>query len=184
MSSKNYAKPRRNRLDSAIYGIADGEEDALASLYEMSSSAIYAYALTVTGNIYDAQDILQETFIKIYDASVNYVSQGKPMSWIMRIVRNLCYDKFRASSRTVNVSDEILDLQLSTTGADATDRLLIRSCLSELDGEERSIVVMHAIGGMKHRQIAEELGLPLNTVLSKYRRALGKLQKIIEGDKV
>lgn len=180
--SSNYAKPRKRDLDNAIYGIANGEEGALRSLYELSSSAIYAYALTVTGNCYDAQDVMQDTFIKVYDAAPNYISQGKPMSWLLRIAKNLCFDKFRQQARQTNISDEQLEQQLCATDADATDRLVVMSCLRQLDRDERTIVVMHAVGGVKHREIAAELNLPLNTVLSKYRRALVKLQNIIEGE--
>lgn len=181
MSCKVY-RPRRRELDNAIYGVARGEEGALKTLYELSSGAVYAYALTVTGNMHVSQDVMQSTYIKIYEAAPNYVSQGKPMSWILTIAKNLCYDEFRAQSRLVPLTDEQLDDQLRTACADVTDRLVIKSCLKELSDDERSIVVMHALGGIKHREIAAQLGMPTNTVLSKYDRALNKLKKILEGD--
>lgn len=182
MSSENYIRPRRRELDNAIYGIANGEEGSLKVLYNLSGSAIYAYALTLTGNVYDAEDVMQETLVKIYDASPNYVSRGNPMGWILRIAKNLCFDKFRARSRFETVSDEQLERQLATTNADAEERLLIRSCLDKLDEDERAIVVMHAVGGMRHREIASERKIPLNTTLSKYKRALVKLRKVLEGE--
>ncbi len=172
----------RRKLDNALYGVANGEEGALKALYDLSANAVYAYALTFTGNVYDAQDVMQETFIKAYEAAPSYVSAGKPMSWILRIAKNLCYDKFRRQSRFVEIADERLNEQLSATDADPTDRLVIMSCLTELDEDERKIVVMHAVGGVKHREIAAELNIPLNTVLSKYRRALAKLQQILKGE--
>lgn len=181
MSSKTFTKPRKRDVDNAIYGVAEGEENAMRSLYELCGSAVYAYALTVCGNVYDAQDVMQDTFIKVYNAAPDYVSQGKPMSWILSIARNLCFDRFRSQARQVNVTDEALERQLGSTATDATDRLVIKSCLLQLDEEERAIVVMHAVGGVKHREIADELGIPLNTVLSKYRRAIAKLKNILEG---
>ncbi len=179
--SSDYTQPRRRELDNAIYGIANGEEEALKALYELSSSAVYAYALTITGNVYDAQDVMQETYLKVYYAAPNYISNGKPMSWILRIAKNLCYDRFRQQSRQIAFNEEHLTQQLVTV-ADATDRLVITSCLTELDEDERMIVVMHAVGGVKHREIASELGLSINTVLSKYKRALAKLQSILKGE--
>lgn len=180
--SSNYPRPRKGELDNAIYGIAHGKEGALKTLYELGSSAIYAYALTITGNTFDAQDVMQETFVKVYEAAPNYVSCGKPMSWMLRIAKNLCYDRFRKQSHFAEVSDEQLEQRFCAAEADSTDRLVVQSCLKELDETERVIVVMHAVGGVKHREIAAELNLPLNTVLSKYRRALAKLQTILKGE--
>ncbi len=182
MESRTFAKPRRLNVESAIYGIATGEENALQALYEQTSAAIYAYALTVTKNVYDAQDVTHDTFVKVYEAAPNYTPQGKPMSWILRITRNLCYDKFRKQSRETELTDEQLALQLSENDVNVTDRMVLKGCLLKLDDEERSVVVMHAVGGLKHREIAAELNLPLNTVLSKYNRALNKLKEILKGE--
>lgn len=171
-------KPRRGELENAIYGIANGVDGSLKNLYELCSGAVYAYALTVLKNTYDAQDVMQDTFIKVYDASVNYVPKGKPMSWILAIARNLCFDKFRKQAQQATAfQTEPIDF----SSGDPVDRIVVKKCLSELDDDERRIVVMHALGGLKHREIAEELSLPLNTVLSKYKRALGKLKTIIKG---
>lgn len=180
-SVKGYAKLNSRKIDNAIYGIAYGEEGALRDLYDMTDAAIYAYALTFTKNVYDAQDVMQDTYIKVYDAAPSYVSQGKPMSWIMRIVKNLCYDKLRQNERNVNADDSILERQLFATDADVTDKLVVLGCLQTLDSDECKIIVMHAVGGIKHREIAAELDIPLNTVLSKYRRALKKMQYVLEG---
>ena len=60
------------------------------------------------------------------------------------------------------------------------ERLLVRQCLKALTEEEQQIVIFHAVAGGKHRQIAEVLGLPLSTVLSKYRRDLKKLRTALD----
>ena len=182
MASESYVSPRRRAIDEAIYGIANGEEDALKDLYEQASGAVYAYALTVTGNLYDAQDIMHDTFVRIYESAPSYISKGKPMSWILRIVKNLCYDKFRSNSRRADVTELQLERQLVESGAEPIDRLVITKCLTELGEDERKIVVMHAVGGLKHREIAKELDLPLNTVLSKYKRAIAKLREFMKGE--
>lgn len=182
MSSQTFVKPRRLDVESAIYGIATGEEDALKTLYEQTSAAVYAYALTVTRNVYDAQDVMHDTFVKVYESAPDYTPQGKPMSWMLRIARHLCFDRFRRQSRETELTDEQLDRQFSDTNVSVTDRMTLKGCLLRLDEEERAIVVMHAVGGLKHREIASELGLPLNTELSKYKRALDKLKIILKGE--
>ncbi len=183
MSRQTYKMPRSHQIDNAIYGIANGEENSLRTLYQLTSSAVYAYALTVTKNVFDAQDVMQETFVKMYDAAPNYISRNRPMAWMLSIARNLCMDKFRSNSRLTDVTDEQLEAQLQTVQADVTDRLVVQSCLSKLSQQERTIVVMHAVGGVRHREIARQLDLPLNTVLSKYKRSLQKLKDILQGGK-
>ena len=61
---------------------------------------------------------------------------------------------------------------------------MLQSLLSQLSDEERQIVTLHALTGCKHREIAAVLNIPLSTVLSKYRRALRKLEKALEEEKV
>ena len=59
------------------------------------------------------------------------------------------------------------------------DKIVIRKCIETLGDSEREIVILHAVSGFKHREIAEILGLPLSTVLSKYNRAIKKLRKTL-----
>ena len=59
---------------------------------------------------------------------------------------------------------------------------MLRTALSALNSEERQIVSLHAVAGLKHREIAEMTGIPLSTVLTKYKRALEKMKKVLGGD--
>ena len=176
-----YAKPRSKDVEDAIYGIALGEEGALERLYRLASSAIYAYALSITKNVYDAQDIMHDVFVKAYDAAPAYRSDGKPMAWLLTVTKNLCYDKFRQQSRFQPMTEQELDSHFASV-VDVTERLTLNKCLFMLTSEESSIVIMHAVGGLKHREIAEQMQIPLATVLSKYNRAIKKLRGIIKGD--
>lgn len=167
-------------IDECIYSVAQGDDQALERLYNLTSSAVYAYALSVTKNVDDAQDILHDTFVKVYESAHNYQSYNKPMAWILTIVKNLCYTAFRRKTRFVDISDEDLERQFAADEAPSDDKLVIKQLLSHLDEAERQIVVMHAISGLKHKDIAVVLEMPLSTVLSKYNRAIKKLQKIFK----
>lgn len=70
------------------------------------------------------------------------------------------------------------DFRLSYV-SDPTDRLVLEAALKTLNEEERRVVLLHAISGLKHREIAQDLGLPLSTVLSRYHRALKKLKRCL-----
>lgn len=165
-------------VDECIFAVAQGDDLALERLYELTSSAIYAYALSVTKNADDAQDVLHDTFVKAYESAHNYISAGKPMAWLLTIAKNLCYTVFRKRARFVDVPDEDIEARFSDNETPVEDRLVVRQMLSTLDENERQIVALHAVSGLKHREIAAMLDMPLATVLSKYNRAIKKLQKI------
>ena len=165
-------------VDECIFAVAQGDDLALERLYNLTSGAIYAYALSVTKNPDDAKDVMHDTFVKAYESAHNYISHGKPMAWLLTIAKNLCYTVFRKQSRFVDVSDEDIEARFCDDETPIEDRLVIDQMLSNLDEGERQIVVLHAVSGLKHREIAQMLNMPLATVLSKYNRAIKKLQKI------
>lgn len=184
MAQQKNLRPKSAEIDRCIYGVANGDADALGNLYSLVAPSVYAYALTVLRNKFDADDVLQDCIVKVYENATVYQSQGKPMAWILTIAKNLCYTKFRQNAHSADITDEALEQQFAdNTQMTVEDRLLVTKCLSQLQEQERTIVVMHALSGLKHREIAKLLDLPLSTVLSKYNRALKKLKQVISEDK-
>ena len=166
-------KPNVAKIDDALVRIAQGDETALQTLYDETATSIYAYALSVVRSAHDAQDIMHDTFIKVYENAHHYQSYGKPMAWILTITKNLCFQQFRQQSRVADVPDSNMS---------ADDKMFVAQYLAKLGEEERTIVVLHAMTGLKHREIAKHLNMPLATVLSKYHRAIKKLKQIIKGE--
>ena len=91
-----------------------------------------------------------------------------------------CMEKLRERGKRSDIPEEDWDKYLEQTPASPEDRLVLEQCLRALDDSERQVVILHAVGGMKHRETAELLGLPLATVLSKYSRAIKKLKSKLE----
>ena len=169
------------RLDMYIEQSARGDRDAFSELYRSASPAVYAYSLSLLKNSHDAEDILHDCFINIYQAAPSYQSMGKPMAWILTIARNLCMRKLQQQGRSADISPEDWKLFSDTHGElSPDDRITIQACIQKLSDQEREIILLHAVAGFKHREIAEFLRLPLATVLSKYSRASKKLRKILE----
>ena len=167
-------------LEGYIARIAEKDSSALAALYEKTKNAVYAYSLSVLKNTHDAQDILHDCFVAVYSSASEYKPLGKPMAWIMTIAKNLCLMKLRQNKRNADIPEEDFEKYLDANDSlSGEDRLIIRECLTVLSDEERKIVVLHAVAGFKHREIAKFTGLALPTVLSKYSRAIKKLQKIL-----
>ncbi len=163
------------QLDGLIAQMALGDKEALASFYEATRAAVYGFALSILKDVDNAEDITQDTFLQVYRNASNYRSQGKPMAWVMTITRNLATSRLREVGRNLPLEDSLLAQLSHNPMVDQEDLLTLDSLLSLLDDQERQIVTLHALTGLKHREIAQLLSLPLPTVLSKYHRSIKKL---------
>ena len=174
-----YTKKRIDLDENLIFKISQGDTQALKELYHLTDTAIFGFALSILKNTHDAEDVMQDAYIKINQHAKNYSPQGKPMAWILTIVKNLALMKLRHSSNHTVSIDEQFNLDAGSDISVTTEnKLILETLLNALTHEERTIVVLHAQTGMKHREIAQILDLPLATVLSKYSRAITKMKKI------
>jgi RNA polymerase sigma-70 factor (ECF subfamily) len=129
----------------------------------------------------DTLDILQDTYLKIKSAAHLYKPMGKPLAWMFTIAKNLYLEKIRKEKRVVDLKDEYIENSINLSFvSDPEDRMVLETALEVISDEEREIVMMFAVGGMKHKEIARNLDLPLSTELSKYHRALKKLKVHLE----
>lgn len=153
----------------------------MAGLYESTHTAVYGFALSLCKNVPDAEDVLQDVFVQIWNAAEQYTPAGKPMAWIFTITRNLALLCLRQKNKMIPFSAEDLQEHLEEISqVTSDDRIVLEALLKSLQDTERQILVLHALSGMKHREIASLLQIPLPTVLSKYHRAVKKLGKIMK----
>jgi len=169
-------------LDGLIARVAERDREALAELYRRTASSVYAFALSVLKDSHGAEDVMQDTYVSIAQNSGGYRSQGKPTAWILTIAKNLALSRLgRSENKNVSL-EEFEDISSQNDQYSAADRrILIKTAMSCLSDEERQIVSLHAVAGLKHREIGELTGLPLATVLTKYNRALAKMKKTLGG---
>ena len=173
----------RHELQQLLIHIAGGEREALAELYQRTRSAVYGLALSYLKNAHDAQDLTQDVYVQVWDRAEQYRLIGSPMGWLLAVCRNLCLMRLRREERHAALSEEEWDaIPAQKCGLDADERALLQGALASLADEERRVVLLHAVTGLKHREIAVLLELPLPTVLSKYHRALKKMRSFLEGD--
>ena len=157
-----------------------GDADAFRQLYHNTDRTVYSFILSIIKNPQDAEEVMQETYLKIWTSAASYQSQGKPLAWIFTIARNLCYMKFREQKRQADLGLDELDGeetgQVCLPLENLADAMVLQSALEILKEEERQIVLLHASAGLKHREIASSLHMPLAPVLSTYNRAVKKLK--------
>lgn len=178
----DYNKKHLKVSDALIRKIANYDSIAFEQLYKEASGAVFGLAMSILRNYDDASDVVQNTFITIYEKAQDYQPEGKAMAWIFTITRNHAYMILRNKAKHNHSDlDDVYDVGVeSTIENELENEELITELLQELQEDERQIVVMHAMSNMKHKDIAKELDLPLSTVLSKYRRSIQKLKQYME----
>ena len=179
MAQEARAANPNGELEALISGIAAGSREDLAELYRRTRASVYGLALSYLKNGAEAEDVAQDTFVKVWAAAPSYRPQGKPMAWLLTIARNLALGRLRTAARIQDLSEaQWSAFSIESDSLTADDRTVLAAALGRLSDEERHIVVLHAVCGLKHREIAQFLGLALPTVLSKYHRSLKKLKTI------
>lgn len=167
-------------LDSLIYKIAGGETEAMEEFYTLTKSSVYGFALSIVKNHELAEDIMQDTYIKIYGYANGYLSQNKPMAWILTIVRNLSITRIKhKSENSLTLEDAWVSIGEDFSES-SLDKMILNKIMNLLSNEERQIIILKVVVGFKHREISEFLGLPLSTTLSKYYRTLSKLKNMLK----
>ncbi len=174
-----YKKNKNLIIDETVFlKIAEDDMSAFEQLYNLTESSVYAFVLSILQNHDDALDVVQDTYLKIRGAAHLYVPMGKPMAWIFTIARNLSISKLRLKRQLENVQMDDIENNISFSYIDNhEDKLVINSTFKILNDQERQIIMLHAISGLAHHEIADSLGMPLSTELSKYHRGLKKLRK-------
>lgn len=168
-------------LEEYIERMIDRDKEALENLYELTKTSVYGFVLSLLKDKHEAEDVFQEVYIKIYENVELYQSKGKPMAWILTIAKNLCYMKLRKHKKHESIEDmhEILPHKKKDN---VEDRIILNAAFKNISDEERNIIMLHVIGGLKFHEISRMLELPLSTVLSKYHRAMKKLKSILKED--
>ncbi len=169
-------------LDEGLFErIGSGDMSAFDLLYRETERAMYTYALSLTRSHDEALDLVQEAYVKVLSAAHLYQPMGKPLAWMFTIQKNLHLSKLRKSSRIVPLdTSDIENNSHFSYVEDPEDRMVLEAALTILNSEEQQIVLLHAVSGMKHKEIAETIGIGLSTTLSKYNRALKKLRRFLE----
>ena len=141
-------------------GCAAGDASVFEELYLVHGNRMKSIAYNHLGNIGDAEDAVQETFLKVHRAATTYSGEASFATWLYRILVNTCYDMLRRRRRRtddVALEDELL--QRSGPHVDDEKRLTIRKLLLSLPEQRRSVFTLFEIEGLSHAEIAAILGI-------------------------
>ena len=174
------------RIEALLARMAAADLSAMGELYELVERDLYAYALSKTADRHTAEDVTHDTLVAIWKSAAQYRAMGKPLAWMFTIEMNLIRRHFAQAGRHIPFDEAIGEESDGGGMAEAlSDRAFLDGLLRTLGEEEREIVVLHAVSGLRHREIARLLQKPLSTVLSKYNRAIKRLRLlVIEKEKI
>lgn len=173
-----------------------GNDRAFEILLKRHQSQVYTKILTLVRDRDVADDLFQETFIKVIHTlkEGRYNEEGKFLPWVLRIAHNLAIDYFRKGKKMPMVrGDEDTDVFATISNDDLhiEDRLCREQTLSDvkrliryLPEEQRTVVMMRHYYGMSFKEIAETCDISINTALGRMRYALINLRKMVDANKI
>jgi len=171
----------------------DGDHQCLEYLINRHKSRVFNYLLLLVKKRELAEDLFQDTFIKVIKSLMHekYQDNGKFLPWVLRIAHNLAIDHFRKEKQLSTVSNDDYELSLFNSKKFAeetveenmiTDQITedIRSLVDLLPEEQKEVVILRHYAGLSFKEIAEQTQVSINTALGRMRYALINLRKIIE----
>jgi RNA polymerase sigma-70 factor, ECF subfamily len=176
-----------------IRRIVARDETAVAELYDRHSRMVYSLILRILRAPADAEDVLQEVFVRVWTRGETYDERlGSPAAWLARIARNRAIDRFRSKRSRPEIepaSDApVFDTMPSTNPADNPETLTagmatasaIREAIATLPEGQRTLIEAAFFEGYTHQELSSRLGVPLGTVKTRIRTGLMAMRERLE----
>lgn len=176
--------------------IAVRDESALAALYDRHSRLAYSVIVRILRNASDAEDVLQEAFVRVWSRAETYDPRlGSPAAWLMRIARNRAIDRLRASSVREDISvdygagpdeEKVREPHLATRATpeamlqDHATADAVRAAMAALSAAQRELIEAAFFEGYTHCELSTRFGLPLGTVKTRIRAGLSAMRGRLE----
>jgi len=149
-----------NDLSLAL-GCAAGNSDSFAEVYRRFGERMKSIAFNHLGNIGDAEDAVQDTFVKLHRSAHSFSGEAAFGTWLYRILVNTCFDLLRRRRRRIQEApiDDELSFGHAAATVDEAKRLTLRKLLAELPEQRRSVFVLFEIEGLSHAEIGQVLDI-------------------------
>ncbi|WGH78016.1 sigma-70 family RNA polymerase sigma factor [Jannaschia ovalis] len=178
----------RDQIERWLASAALGDRDAFAPLYAATSAKLFGLCLRVLGNRGEAEDALQDIYVKIWNGAGSYRANGlSPITWMAAVARNHCIDRLRARRRRAEDGAMPEEDRLADTGPGPEARAIaqgearaVAGCLGELDPRRAEAVRRAYLEGETYAELAGRFDVPLNTMRTWLRRSLIALRACLE----
>jgi RNA polymerase sigma factor (sigma-70 family) len=165
--------------------VADGDEDALAELYDRYGRVAYGLAQRVVRDPALAEDAVQEAFLAVWRSAATFrAERAKPSTWILTLVHRRAVDLVRREARRRGDPLEAAPDPVARPAEEEVDvrrnRRIVQDALRRLPDDQRQALELAYYGGLTQSELAERLGLPLGTVKSRMFTGLRRLRELLE----
>ncbi|PZX16244.1 RNA polymerase sigma-70 factor (ECF subfamily) [Palleronia aestuarii] len=173
-------------IERLIHRVSLGDRGAFLALYDATSAKLFGICLRVLKNRADAEEALQESFVKVWRNAGRYAANGlSPMTWLITIARNTAIDRLRSRRSDTASGDVPWDLPDQGAGPEdvaiaSSEARRINDCLEELDKDRAQAVRGAYLDGLSYKELAERHGVPLNTMRTWLRRSLQALRECLD----
>jgi RNA polymerase sigma-70 factor (ECF subfamily) len=184
------ARPREDRHGVLIAGAANGEEDALAALYDATAALVHGLVLRILGDRAAAEEVTADVYLQVWRQAARYdPARGTPISWLLMLGRSRAIDRLRATAgqpRDVQPLQVAEAMPSAAAGPDhdaelAQRRTILLAALARLVPEQREPIELAYYSGLSHAEIAALLGVPLGTVKTRIRLGMTRLRDALAG---
>ncbi|HCU23959.1 MAG TPA: RNA polymerase sigma factor [Deltaproteobacteria bacterium] len=187
------------RSDEALMvAFQKGDSAAFEELIRRHKNGVFNFIVRFLGNREVAEEVFQESFLKIHQASERYSPHGKFTTWLYTIVRNLCVDTFRRrkirdavslddrgenSERSLGEALAGSDVPADILSSASQIEAVLEQALEKLNEDQKEVFLLREKEGFKFEEIAEMTGVSVNTVKSRMRYALESLRRVLRQSK-
>lgn len=171
-------------LHEIIIEAKKGDHDAFRHLISAYKGTVFRHAYALLNDRMEAEDVTQEAFVKVYYSLAKLENEFAFVSWLTRIVTNLCYDKNKKISRKNTYMSEELDENSIPKGLTPIEKSIakmsIKEALQELPLDQRNVLILRDVQGYSYAEISDMLQIPLGTVKSRINAGRENLKKELQ----
>lgn len=137
-----------------------GNAAAFERLYELHGARMKSIAANLLGDLAEAEDAVQDSFVKIYRSAASFRGGSRFSTWVYRVLFNSCYDLLRKRRRRPEPAEGIETSRLAAPATDHPLRLSLEACLRDLHPKRRAVFLLFEVEGFTHREVGDILGFP------------------------
>lgn len=183
-----------NKTDyELVQMFVNGDKSSIEMLIKRHKNRVFTYIILIVKNEQLAEDIFQDTFIKVINSlkAGKYKDNGRFISWVIRIAHNLIIDHFRKEKQLNTMSNDDYDVDIfnskKLSDKNIEDDLIeeqihhdIRKLVDQLPDDQKQVILLRHYGGLSFKEIADQTNVSINTALGRMRYALINLRRLIE----
>jgi len=185
--------PSAKEWSAWIERIALGDDAALNALYDAAVSRVYGMALAITGNVQDAEEVVGDVFLQVWQKARQFSSErGTVMAWLIIMTRTRALDllRTRKTGHLKRTDEALLETVVSSERTPEdwleyfVDAPKLNKVMEQLQPVQRQLIALSYFKGMSHQELADYTDIPLGTVKTHLRRGLEALREAFGGEQV